>query len=574
MKLNSFSFSSRIIALAVGALLVLFLSALMGIETLAPTSYLFIFSIFLMCVSELKRVRNHPNEWTTLGIGWLLFLGALILNLFWLRDIWLTPSQDDTINHLAILELILKSHIPFLNQISHPGSNWFGTNLFHFYPSGSHALTALVIYPFYSHGFDLVGLYRGVLIFILSLWPSFLWWGSAKRFPEISVSFRLFLVVSAFTLPMFPLFALGEGGISRITGMVLAAPIWFEMMSSRKSFSLGLIYGSVFFPVMLLIHPSLIVLFLVPVFFNPLFTVFGMACGSVIGGLLLYLAISSGSAALQDASLYQEFIRNIPLGLSGWVERMKGPLHYWFDDSMGFGKFFSPKNYFLYGALWLVAKRRLPLKLLILFFTPFALATLALLPFHWAELAGVPFYHSVKRIVEWIPLLFLTLACFSAVYLETQQPQKFRLKKYLPSGLSFLGLTFLVLFVFHSAELLKTYHEQFHTHRSSEVQSMSAKLKVIPASATILVDQHEFDYLRFTLPQTVYTLWTECSDLKVLSQYCLKRREFGATVLENKVEDQNLPEIWWIPPQEVLAQGLASIQLNETTRIIRIHEAH
>ena len=581
LEMSLLSFPLKFVTLSVFAIALSFFFSWLGIRALPIGSILFWMSVIFLVFNHIQSLKSHQKFSPKLLLGWGFFLLGLGIAANWMGGLWVAPSNDDTLNHLAFLDAILKSQYSLLGKINRPGSNWFGLSPYHFYPSGAHALMALFLWPFFQMKVSVATLYRTFLILTMALWPAFLWWSSCKLFPEIKNKVRVFLLISVFTLPLFPIFALGEGGMSRIMGMVLIVPIWFELLKSRERFWIGFLWSAIFFPVLLMIHPSLIILFLVGLIFSSRRMLAGTGIGLILGGLLFFGLLHTAPQDVFDPELLRKMTADLPSGLEGWFQRLKGPFHYFFADSMGLGKFFSPKNYFIYVALFLAFFGKLPRRILFFFFIPFGIAALALIPSPVAQLAGIPFYHSVKRIAEWIPILSFTLACFAAQRLEVEY---FFWKKHARAiGVFCVVTSVLFLFVFlpKSKEMVVDFNRIFKSPLSAEVDRVKEITLQLSPEADVLIDDHEFDFLRFELPQKVYTLRPECQETGNISDYCVKRTNFAMETVLHPKSYALTKEFWWLPSKLERADAnglitkfsLKTIEISKEVRLVRIHEA-
>ncbi len=509
-------------------------------------------SLTLWIISGWFLLKSKPNSDSLIGITLSAIFSLFIL--FWFRDLLVAPSNDDTINHLYYLQSLLENQTCLIGNSNKPGIEWFGEAKNHFYPSGSHALIALWYYPFKFFGIKAYQFLQWSLMAILMIWPWQLWQGSKLLLPAKSTWLRLFLVISTITLPVFPLWPLGEGGISRIFAMVLFTPLWFQALSGNIN---GFLWTAVFAPILLFIHPSLIAFIgLAVIFFNKRNILLAIA-GSIPGAILFYLIMKSGHQEIFAFNTLPEF--------NGWFDRLKGPFHFWFSDPYGFGKFLSLKNIAIYAGLFLVFRKKTEPRILFLFLTPFILISLTFVQHPLIQQIGLIYYHSAKRVSELTPLLGITIACFACHALISDDKKM----KY-PTLI--LGAIFMTLFFKNSINSLENYHSLYHSPKKAFFNGIAEQLNHLPKTVIIINDDHEYDSLKYMLDVPVFNKWSECSKFEVETQYCMNRNSF-VTDIQNK-EKKNMVSgkaIWWIPESNQQSiNSLNSITIDGQRKMYRI----
>ncbi len=536
------------------------LSSLLGLKALAPISLLLWASLLWLTIRRLARRMPLRCFSRADGMGLAITGIYAILVHAWLRDVWVAPSNDDTINHLYYLRTLIEQKTCLLGQTFKPGQSLFGSERNHFYPTGSHALIALWSYPWLALGVSIPDALGGTIRLALLIWPWVLWRGSRLLLsPGTSPMLRGFLVVSAATLPVFPLWPLGEGGMSRILAMILFTPLWFTAISrSHKDLSDGLLWSGFLAPILLFIHPSLLPLIGIAVLFFPKRDIQRALLGLPLGALFFILILRSGHQEVFSIQSVLEF--------QGWFDRLKGPFHYWFSDPYGFGKFLSPKNYPVYAILWLWVAGKAPLRSAILFATPFLISALSFAPLESLRQIGLIFYHSSKRVAELTPLIGLTLSCFSLGSI-----QRFGWKT--NAVLILLSSFFLFSFFQKSVPGLENYHELYRTIKTTQLTRIQQTLHSIPQTAVILNDHHDFDALRFVMNQDFYNKWSECSSLEKHTEYCTRRKNLPIDILNGKAPGP-FPagrEVWWIPEKGATpARNLQELSMTSDQKIYRI----
>lgn len=521
----------NLVLLSIWTLFGFIVSSLFNLNTLP------IFSIIFWIGAPILLYQSfRPNRDTWISCG--IFLLSFLMVLPWFNDLLLAPSNDDTINHLGYLEAILRGNNALLGNINRPGESLFGEIKYTFYPTGSHAMAAIWIYPWYKFfNFNWVQLYKFSTILVIASWPVLLWQGSKIAFAKIPELTRFFLVAATLTLPTFPLWPLGEGGLARIFALVLIAPLWFQQIASAKDFKSGLIWTAVFTPTLLFIHPSVLPFIgLALLFFNRK-SFWGAVSGGITGVIVFYFILHSAKQNVTDPDFMARVlapIRNQEGSLAYiWFDRLKGPFHYWFSDPLGFGKFLSPKNWLVFTGIFMAIKGTAPRKTLALFAAPFLIAGISLIPHPVFDQAGLIYYHAVKRISELTPLLGFTIAAFAATHLQ--------LKNWMKPALVVLSCAFIVQFKFNSSKSLDHYHELYHSPKLSELNQLAEKVRAkVGPDDVIIIDEHEYDGLRFVLKNPVYTINPECGETGQISDYCIKRKDWQKSLAGQS-------NVWSIP---------------------------
>jgi hypothetical protein len=543
------------------------LLSLLRIQALAPVSLGLWCGLAYLIAKPLVQRKN----WTMRGlfneigfearIGLTLVLAYGILVRLWFKDLWALPSNDDTIAHLTYLGAILEQKTCLIGHTLKSGSEFFSEANFNFYPTGAHGLIALWGFPLWSLGMKLPSLISLAMQVALCAWPLALWSGILKIRPDLPVATRLFLVVSALTLPIFPLWPLGEGGLSRIIALVICCPLWFSAIRSGAS---GLLWGAVLAPVLLFIHPSVLPFLGLAVLFFPKREI-RKACLAAPAGIIVFaLILKSGSQAVFDLKFAPEF--------AGWFDRLKGPFHYWFSDPYGVGKFLSPKNWPLYLSIGLIVARKADPRALFLLATPFLLAASTFVPIPFVDKLGLVYYHSIKRMAELMPLLGLTIAGIALRRELLPKPGFHRMLVACSVGL-------FIWFGYRSIGGLEAYHGLYHSPMKDKAALASKNL--INGAATnpqnrtprvvILNDDHAYDSLKFESGMEVYNLWTECQPHEAETPYCKNRRAFIHMAGTVSGKGNSGMTLWWIPrPGEQPGSSLSEIALDEGGKAYRI----
>jgi hypothetical protein len=542
--------------LNVFALLTWVVLSLLHLNVLAPLSAACWVTAVILLIRQLGRFRLKRPDLETL-IGPALSLGYGVFVWFWFKGVWASPSNDDTINHLSYLSAILEQKTCLIGHTVKPGAFLFGSENNHFYPTGSHALIALWGYPLNLLGMELPELLRLTVGTALVFWPWLLWVGTRVLSPELSIPVRLFLVTSAITMPVFPLWPLGEGGVSRILAQIALTPLWFTALANGVN---GFLWAGIISPALLFIHPSILPFLGLPLILSKKPSWPLVALGGLMGALIFFLILRSGT---QEVFLFSP---EIPF--RGWFDRLKGPFHFWFSDPYGFGKFLSFKNFPIYIAIVLILKRHLRARVGLMILSPFILAALGHVPDSLFNPISLIYYHSVKRISELTPLLGLTIACML--------PPNLIAKKSLKTAATILSILYLFLFFNKSIDSLNDYHALYRTPRTEELRTLKTGLASIPNTAIIINDDHNYDALRFVLKPQVFNKWSECSGSETNGPYCTRRVEFIAG-LHHRRKDPLIQgrEIWWIPEAGASTPApptasIRSLPLSQNRRIYRI----
>lgn len=350
-------------------------------------------------------------------IPWSLFLIHFGFWTWLMRDLAFLSSVDDGVNHLFFYTRIRETLHAFTPHIPLLRSDQFGAHFLGYYPSGFHALTAVFSYPasLILNTNPLTEL-KGMSLIVLGYFPVALFLGIRWVCGGLGIWPAALAAIWAGFIQIFPLNAMGEGGISRVVGHVLAIPIVWELIRGPLSFKECLGLGIAVFPVFFWIHPAsgvvIGLVFAVRVLEllisdqrSRLKLTLGCLIGALGGGALIWAMLHARTVGEQTSFLSQRFFSE-PLLLSwrAWIDRMKGPVHFLFSDSAGFGKFFSPRSLLAdFGmiALFFIPEfKKLRRYLILWLLLPFALAALLFSSFPPFVYLGLLFYHSVKRISE------------------------------------------------------------------------------------------------------------------------------------------------------------------------------
>jgi hypothetical protein len=283
---------------------------------------------------------------------WALLLWMIPLA-FWgwiFRDLAGLPSRDDGTQHAYYLMKILESGRVFLGQNLRGAEDLFGADPLHFYPTGAHVLTAVVGAPaLLLPGVLPSVLLKAALLLVLASFPAALDWGARKLLPQSPRALSFFVALVFGLWGLFPGSPVIEGGYSRIVGLVGALPLAFTLLRRLEipphTLAIGLAIG---LPTALLVHPETVFLLGPTLFWRFVYHRAPLAwrglafLGGAIGAFLVTRAyLSTGEQALLNPVFTSTLAGS---SASGIWDRSKGMLHYWFADSGGFLKFFSPRS--------------------------------------------------------------------------------------------------------------------------------------------------------------------------------------------------------------------------------------
>jgi hypothetical protein len=167
------------------------------------------------------------------------------------------PGAYDGIVHTAYYLRILEAGVPTLGRVSIGFANIFGTQMFEFYPTGTHALMAIASgfwgqWGLVSHA----GILKAWFTLTLAAMPWALFWVARRLMPRMPWWVGLALVFVAMPGFRFPIEAAHEGGASRLLAHVFMAPIYADVLlgrfgALRRRPLAGIVLGLAF-----LMHPS------------------------------------------------------------------------------------------------------------------------------------------------------------------------------------------------------------------------------------------------------------------------------------------------------------------------------
>ena len=90
----------------------------------APLDFLALFYwvgvVFFSVKASRSQALRKPDRESIIGIGLCAIYSVFVW--LWLRDVWVAPSNDDTINHLSILRSILDQKTLLIGQTLKPGA--------------------------------------------------------------------------------------------------------------------------------------------------------------------------------------------------------------------------------------------------------------------------------------------------------------------------------------------------------------------------------------------------------------------------------------------------------------------
>lgn len=156
---------------------------------------------------------------------------------FWtgvFRDHVGLPAMTDGIVHTALYLRILQAGVPTLGRVPTGFAEIFGTQLFGFYPTGTHALMAVASgfwgqWGLVSHA----GIIKAWFTLAMAASPFALFFVARRLMPRMPWWVGLALVFVAMPGFRFPIEAAHEGGASRLLAHVLMAPIYADVLVGR-----------------------------------------------------------------------------------------------------------------------------------------------------------------------------------------------------------------------------------------------------------------------------------------------------------------------------------------------------
>jgi len=453
----------------------------------------------------------------------LLFMGG-----FWTYVLWpyaITPSVGDSLNHLAFLDLIREQNVLSLKDAIKPFAHEFGSEGAGFYPAGMHVLLAWLLK---LTGGLLLGqlglLFKTVTVFFLCLMSLAFYWGSGKIAKSLSDFDRVLISGIASTLLIFPSAPLGEGGLSRIIGQILALILTLSFIPLSGRRGLGFVVLALLVPALFYIHPSSFFV-LVPAFIlifserrrDWLFLGLGLAVG-------LVLIAKSVSLGAEDVNHIQ--LESKPFAESGIFlafSRLKDIFHFLFADTHGLGKFFSPRTILAAFGLGLIAqgKSTLPKRLSFLLLVPFFLALTALFEMPLLRAPGSVFYHQTKRISEMalFPLFLGWTVGWSGLI------ARFSSNRY---RLLFRSLM-LIFFAVSASKAMRTVREMaelYHTPKTEAVELLKKLLTSTPPDSVIVSKDRWFGIGLGIVPKRSWVAGDYFCQNNLQTDYCRNRSSF------------------------------------------------
>jgi hypothetical protein len=249
------------------------------------------------------------------------FAGAASLSLwFWtdvFRDHVALPGIFDGIVHAAYYLKIVETGVPTLGRVPIGFGSIFGTQLFDFYPTGTHSLIAIASgfwgqWGVISHA----GILKAWFTLAVAAAPWALVWFVRRLMPQAPWWLGPGLVLVAMPGFRFPIEAAHEGGASRLLAHVLMMPVYADVLTGRVSSWRSRVVAGIFLGLAFLMHPSAFVTIAVLLTYAAILdarsdtrwrgglATIGGACGAVaIGGLvaIALLKWNGGAAAVRDA---------------------------------------------------------------------------------------------------------------------------------------------------------------------------------------------------------------------------------------------------------------------------------
>jgi hypothetical protein len=179
---------------------------------------------------------------------------------FWIdifRDHVALPSARDGVAHTMYYMRILQSGDPTLGRVPLSLGDIFGTQLISFYPTGSHALFAIVgglwdRFGVISHA----GVVKACFTLTVAALPWALAWFVRRLLPSLPWWMALALGLVAIPGFRFPVEAAHEGGASRLVAHLVLIPIYADVLTRRFRGWTWVVWFGLVLGVAFLMHPS------------------------------------------------------------------------------------------------------------------------------------------------------------------------------------------------------------------------------------------------------------------------------------------------------------------------------
>lgn len=372
-------------------------------------------------VCAVARARRVRRWWTSAPGSDLVRNGLLAAAVCWSIWFWVDvfrdhvglPGMFDGIVHTAYYLKIIEVGVPTLGRVPIGFATLFGTQLFEFYPTGTHSLVAITSgfwgqWGVISHA----GILKAWFTLAVAAAPWTLFWFVRRVMPAAPWWTGLALVLVVTPGVRFPIEAAHEGGASRLLAHVLMMPIYADVLlgrftSWRSRAAAGILLGLAF-----LMHPSAFVTLAALIAYVAVFDaasdagwrrrvmrIAGACCAVGIGGLVAaaLLKWNGGAAVARDAATWFSWTA---LGT-----RLQGGWTTLFDAEYGMGP--VKETLVILGFVMLVVSRRtlglswrvvaFPVLMLLVGALALSAQLIALPGF---RLLGGAFYDETPRVIE------------------------------------------------------------------------------------------------------------------------------------------------------------------------------
>lgn len=463
---------------------------------------------------------------------WTFLLWAIPLAFWgWLfRDLAGLPSRDDGTQHAYYLLKILESGRVFLGQNFRGGADLFGADPLHFYPTGAHALVAILGAPaLLVPGVWPSVLLKAAFLLVLAAFPPVLDWGARKLLPQSPRLLSFFVALIFGLWGLFPGAPVIEGGFSRVVGLVGVLPLAFGILRRTEiSLTILALALGLGIPVCLMLHPETAFVLGPAIAWRLMFhparisrRSLAFGCGA-LGALFVTRAfLATGEQALLNPTFTSTLAGSTASGV--W-ERTKGMLHYWFADSGGFLKFFSPRSLALaaglvFGLRALKTARNAPHELFFALHFVFVFGLNYLVFFPALDSVHLLFYRAQKRIAELGFFSHFFLVQLGLLWLGARWPRR---------GLRVMGAALGALWVGGAMSWMGREFPKWSLVYESPLQPEMSELDPLLKREARVISMLSARYglLLERAPERVVVFSPECVESAWMSVGCTKRKEF------------------------------------------------